>query len=113
MQSNHTPGPWYADKLQDRNAYNIFAPGHCAALVTLEPGKYDGASPLCQNVHADAALIAAAPDLLAALQEIVDHFRRTGDPTLGDMAPRARAAIARAIEPTDDQFMAALGPCGK
>ena len=70
MTTTHTPGPWYADKMEDRNAYNIFAPGHCTALVTLEPGKYDGASPLCQNVHADAALIAAAPDLLAALREI-------------------------------------------
>ena len=101
MQANHTPGPWYADKLQDRNAYNIFAPGHCTALVTIEPGKYDGASPLCQNVHADAALIAAAPDLLAALRDarVMIHAMTSDAPVSAPwnaLLPRVDAAIARA-----------------
>jgi hypothetical protein len=94
MTTTHTPGPWIADKLLDRNAYNIFASGHCTALLTLEPGKYDGASPLCRNVAADARLIAAAPDLLAALKTVADYWAG------GDVPPEIdalmRAAIARA-----------------
>lgn len=90
---NHTPGPWIADKLQDRSAYNILVPGHCAALLTLEPGKHDGASPLCRNVDADAALIAAAPDLLAALKVCESVLRIQGYVNAADIA---QAAIAKA-----------------
>lgn len=105
MQANRTPGPWYT---MGAGVYTGSAQNDNIAHIAT--AHFYGVS---GDPMANARLIAAAPDLLAALQEIVDHFRRTGDPTLGDMAPRARAAIARAIEPTDDQFMAALGPCGK
>jgi hypothetical protein len=91
MTTQHTPGPWIADKLLDRNAYNIFASGHCTALLTLEPGKYDGASPLCRNVTADAHLIAAAPDMLAALQHVLERATMPGF-----LRDEVKAAIARA-----------------
>lgn len=90
MQTNHTPGPW---TLGDENDPLVFSP--VAGAYVAQVLAYDGGS-LRSNYAADAALIAAAPELLAALREIVDHFQRTGDPTLGDMAPRARAAIAKA-----------------
>ena len=90
----HTPGPWIADKLLDRNAYNIFASGHCTALLTLEPGKYDGASPLCRNVAADARLIAAAPDLLAALLAVMPYLK--GTESFAAQESQARAAIRAA-----------------
>ena len=98
MTTKHTPGPWVAVKLQDRTAYNIFVPGHCTALLTLEPGKYDGASPLCENVQANARLIAAAPDLLAALREAFRAFAFYDEgPVWADSTiAKARAAIARA-----------------
>ena len=70
----------------------------------------------------DARLAAAAPDLLAALQACARAYEDSVPAdqkwTLGtNLAPDwykfARAAIARATGPTDDQFLAALGPCGK
>jgi hypothetical protein len=91
MTATHTPGPWIADKLLDRNAYNIFASGHCTALLTLEPGRYDGASPLCRNATADARLIAAAPDMLAALQHVLERATMPGF-----LRDEVKAAIARA-----------------
>ena len=104
MHANHTPGPWFAD--------SSFVGSHSIDRFFIKCNSKDLPNGVAE-AEANARLIAAAPDLLSALREIVDHFQRTGDPTLGDMAPRARAAIARATEPTDDQFMAALGPCGK
>jgi hypothetical protein len=68
VSATHTPGPWSASKIDDRAAFNIFTPGQCSALLTLEPGKHNGADPRTNNVEADARLIAAAPDLLAIAQ---------------------------------------------
>ena len=53
----------------------------------------------CANVvHPDAVLIAAAPELLAALKELdaaTDRQRRCGQP-ISDAQKKARAAIAQA-----------------
>lgn len=56
----HTPGPWYANK----DCIEIDGPEgprDVTLAVVLQPG----------NAAANARLIAAAPDLLAALQEAV------------------------------------------
>lgn len=79
--SKHTPGPWYADKLQDRNAYNIFQYGGTSALLTI--------GGIGSDVEANARLIAAAPDMLNALKLIVE----SGDRAAVEIA---RAAIAKA-----------------
>ena len=89
--SKHTPGPWSAAKIQDRAAFNIFTPGQCAALLTLEPGKYDGADSRVGNVEADARLIAAAPDLLFQLLAAANYID-----ALGGDSKSYRAAIAKA-----------------
>lgn len=75
--TTHTPGPWFADKLQDRNAYNIFPAGASHALLTVAAPAFDGAHPYGQAAEANARLIAAAPALLAALQNLVkaEHDR--------------------------------------
>lgn len=101
--SKHTPGPWIAEKLADRAAYNIFTPGSCSALLTLEPGLHDGADPRCANVDSNARLIAAAPELLEAVRQCLTLIDKpaTGEeraPTAGHHSARlaARAAIAKA-----------------
>lgn len=93
--SKHTPGPWdvlpYVDaiKILDSNGSSI-------ALVcdrwTDEPGMPPD----------NARLIAAAPDMLAALQrlceqaEMTEDYRDSFDGTLVNACKQARAAIAKA-----------------
>ena len=91
----HTPGPWTVDP----KTLAIYAPdrhGHAAAVRVAECGRT--LLPAAE-IAANAALIAAAPDLLAALQALV------GEADLGEIDNEdnarllldwARAAIARA-----------------
>lgn len=94
--AQHTPGPWSASKIEDRAAFNIFTPGRCSALLTLEPGKYDGADPRTSNVEADARLIAAAPELLEALQVAVEITDRSSAELVRAMHLKVKDAIAKA-----------------
>ena len=88
--SKHTPGPWVA--IARTNAYiSIEAPeqpGYVAKAVAT----------VSMNNHEDnARLIAAAPDLLAVLQELEKSARYWGeyDVPLG-IVDRISAAIAKA-----------------
>ena len=91
----HTPGPWTVDP----KTFAVYAPdrhGHAAAVRVAQRGL----APLpAAEIAANAALMAAAPDLLAALQALV------GEADLGEidqddgtraLLAQARAAIARA-----------------
>lgn len=86
MTSQHTPGPWVA--VERTNAYiEIEAPdqpGYAAKKV---------AETSLTNHVANARLIAAAPDLLAALQGFIQ-----GAEAMGWNTDKARAAIAKATE---------------
>jgi hypothetical protein len=75
--TTHTPGPWKVS--QPSGNYIDTAAGHSVAALTFS------ATP------ADAHLLAAAPELLAALDEIFNGVGMTG-PTMD----AARAAIAKA-----------------
>ena len=100
MTTKHTPGPWFADKLEDRNAYNIFMPGYSSAGASVHfcanaTGCMGG-----EEVQANARLIAAAPELLEALRAIVNlwdhHASAHGDGIIYPLHQAARAAIAKA-----------------
>ncbi len=108
--SGHTPGPWL---IGEQN-------GHCG--VSIDETSEDGARvatvylgivtsaarwgeehfafPENAEAMANARLIAAAPDMLAALQTFVDLFGREdayqGDPAGLACVRSARAAIAKA-----------------
>jgi hypothetical protein len=71
--SKHTPGPW---KL-DRNS----------VLIPIAPYEWADAY---GGSEANARLIAAAPDLLEALQDLCDTLGECG------MTEKARAAITKA-----------------
>ena len=85
MTTQHTPGPWFAnDSLQ------LFAETgqHLASLDSSTEGFEGG------TLYANARLIAAAPELLAALVAVVEAFDTPH--YLYDACLKARAAIAKA-----------------
>ena len=89
--SQHTHGPWYwADNVPD-------APKNYFAIVDADGFTIAEPSPMG---HANARLIAAAPDLLAAVQALDDAFSHycDGDPSPEEWAAlqAARAAVAKA-----------------
>jgi hypothetical protein len=104
--SARTPGPWFADKLQDRNAFNVFPAGATLALLQVAGPIHDGAHPYALATEANARLIAAAPELLEALRDLVlnvNEAMRTGGwvPTplqqsFWDSMVEAQHAIAKA-----------------
>jgi hypothetical protein len=101
-----TPGPWKKDVRTNKRNHT--------SIVSIIPKKYGErvietvlttgyigeddciVAKCCKTEeHANASLIAAAPDLLEALQELVDYFKR------GDYQPefleQAEQAIAKAL----------------
>lgn len=88
----HTPGPWHLiDQTEIRNASG------CTVCVTSEY-RVSGRE---QEAIADARIIAAAPDLLAALQTIADSEPFDGESFVCDFETVqgiARAALAKALK---------------
>lgn len=107
-ESKHTPGPWVNGKsgrypnLPSVEAWEgSFGIEIC---VCLGAGDYAQAT---AETHANARLIAAAPDLLAVLREGVASYGRPGGPwnmpkDPGGWISRAQAAIAKAEGRADD-----------
>jgi hypothetical protein len=88
MTTKHTPGPWH---------FGVETIGHMANYICAANTN----TIVCADIDsaANARLIAAAPDLLAALQQclvIVDAHRRAAGGEGDIAAMNARAAIARA-----------------
>ena len=92
----HTPGPWVVF-LEDRVAFAVMSAGRDGDICKMdnpnfpEFGKAD-------EMNVNAALIAAAPDLLAAC-ELFDKWVTGLAAIQGDIVPAveaARAAIAKA-----------------
>lgn len=111
--STHTKGPWAAYQKQGQQGtplpqWRIHGPGICGAIATVD---FDLTQPTCAkqdaNVEANACVIAAAPDLLAALREsltVMESIRQEWGATHdGEYNPfrlkfeaQARHAIAKA-----------------
>ena len=87
MKTSHTPGPWtVAADMRGLGNVPVAGVETSAGLAIANCGTHG---------EANASLIAAAPDLLAALQEILPHI--IARPIVGAaILERARAAIARA-----------------
>ena len=96
MIAKHTPGPWVVGDAPDSRVA-VYG-GDCCVAVVGEQGY--------PVVDADAALISAAPDMLAALEELLleryaledpEEFDQDGHWTSTSPASvKARAAIAKA-----------------
>ena len=92
MTAAHTPAPWRVTQLQHVVGLGVWSgtPGGSNEYRICALGLTNGAS-----LEANACLIAAAPDLLEALEEIVknDPFQQSSAGII------ARAAIAKAVTP--------------
>jgi hypothetical protein len=93
--SNHTPGPWWIDWNVSR--LDIFSSDAATLVATLRRSALSEG--IDETARANARLIAAAPDLLEVLEELLsmcqrqENFTDDGD---GCMFDRASAAIAKA-----------------
>lgn len=92
MNTNHTPGPWrVANGRIYSRAYQTALDLRLFVICDLDMGN----DPRGEQ-ESNARLIAAAPELLAALQELLtDKYLR--DPINKDRMAKARAAIAKAL----------------
>jgi len=109
MTTKHTPGPWVAvdgDIFTERRHKPIIA-------STFEDGEPMGTGITRDAAFANAALIAAAPDLLAALETLTREWDLGRSPLAAEWS-KARAAIALATGPdlraqTMSAVLAAVG----
>lgn len=95
MSTHHTPGPWGIKVEPD-----MF-------IITAPRLEYASEICACPNSNAidmrNAHLIAAAPDLLLAMQECLpdlEHYVRTHGPGPDVRLAKARAAITKATNPS-------------
>ena len=94
--TTHTPGLWL---VADTTVYSLQSDGHVlvnrfSAHVQTGVGRDAQRTPLAE-LEANARLMAEAPNLLAALQEVLPLAENWGHPDHPGIAA-ARAAIARA-----------------
>lgn len=86
--SKHTPGPWYLGEYAE-----VYGPVGYGQIAGMSPNSN------IEQRKANARLIAAAPDLLEALQIVVNDWTAQFERN-GHLAPswckQARAAIAKA-----------------
>ena len=103
MAGQHTPGPWTYEGDHTHRQYNIRMLGHLigvrdeakhiCTVNNLPPHVLANRDPV--TAEANARLIAAAPDLLAALIEL-QQMVEAGENNEGTHAV-VRAAIAKAV----------------
>ncbi|MDP3627121.1 MAG: hypothetical protein Q8S12_11015 [Hydrogenophaga sp.] len=104
MTAQHTPGPWHweSDEVKGdptgRVRYQVVALGKTVTRVYYS--SYEGGQ---TNAEADARLIAAAPDLLAALVNLLNDTQHAEHPDCEDgpcPVREARAATQKATQGT-------------
>jgi len=91
-QTQHTPGPWKVQRHETGDSRRITITGRPGMIADVDWNAPD------ENT-ANAALIASAPDLLAALEQclpLVDKHRRMALGEGDTAAMNARQAIAKA-----------------
>jgi len=76
MDTKHTPGPWRAGK-----QWSVVADSEIGTHSDQENREYYGGALVCESVRteANARLIAAAPELLEALRDMVDVMTGCAD----------------------------------
>lgn len=98
--SKHTPGPWECVPMltasENHKGFFVRAAKPDGrglwALATVQPGDQDG-----RLGHANAALIAAAPDLYEELRRVVEWMDAPDESAFSDAdIARARFALAKA-----------------
>ena len=95
-ETGHTRGPWHVSK-SGAGVLAVYAKRR-QSPVCVFGNLSDDLAPDFPTAEANARLIAAAPELLAALRWIAEHgdTGAGGRPAYHDMRAHARAAIAKA-----------------
>ncbi len=89
----HTPGPWHVGGSNKATIYDKYSQRIANSFEGVMVSQRSDAQ--CQ---ANARLIAAAPDLLAACQAVLDEFPALDGPRIERIKAICRAAIARATQ---------------
>ena len=99
MTAKHTPGPWYALRGQRNISIRHKTGDKLLSMVNVASvrGKFPTDCPYGSS-EANARLIAAAPELLEALQKMLPELRGLSivSDTAAEMLREAEAAIAKA-----------------
>lgn len=90
----HTPGPWKPREHQD--FWSVCEQGKHAPISLATVGR-----PYTGDQEANARLIAAAPDLLAACKEWLTYIDNNGGEAAYTQRPNVAAAIAKATGKDD------------
>lgn len=90
MSTQHTPGPWVAFADHPEGAIPVRADGLLVAVCRYSQNPRIGK----ENAEANAHLIAAAPELLEALKDVMD--RLVDKHEQDESAVAAHAAITKA-----------------
>ena len=94
MEAKHTPGPWEISR-------DAVPAGHVQVTVYAETGGRGTRVATVFDREANAALIAAAPDLLAAVEGLCQMSDENTFPGESDNRWKAaRAAISKALDRT-------------
>jgi len=100
MSAQHTPGPWVQHPSYPwiiKTDYRPIADVEDGLTVCNTAGhENSGFFPTPGEGRANARLIAAAPELLAALQNLADRVYAEGSAYCAEEVEEARAAIAKA-----------------
>jgi hypothetical protein len=90
--NKYSPGPWHVEA-----AHPKFIGDVRCDVYPPQDLPMGSRIPVATSIHPEnARLIAAAPDLLAALQDIVEYLGEDVDNGLDELLTNARAAIATA-----------------
>ena len=93
MTTPHTPGPWRLSYGKRFEYDYLLKAGKDTPIAYWSNFKIRTK----KESKANARLIAAAPDLLQALQEVMPMLEIRGEPEPGSIGRKARAAISKAI----------------
>ena len=102
-EAKHTPGPWHLEEMgYNSSSYYIRGSSESGDRLTIGKGAVAHIPRSTVNpMEANARLIAAAPELLEALAEIVSAADGEGWNQLDPSLSKARAAIAKATGGAD------------
>jgi hypothetical protein len=93
--TKHSPGPWHLNEIVRRPTF-VMAGLQCVCEIA-HPGDFSNPSP---DAKANARLISASPDLLAALEALLEDAIALGleDSPYSGVVIQARNAIKKATK---------------
>jgi hypothetical protein len=93
--TKHTPGPWELSNDHKPSPYVIRQVGRFGGLASVKFHGFNKTERAREEQAANARLIAAAPDLLDALEEAIEVVGSWGDDGDPSWLERAKSAIAK------------------